>query len=135
MTYNNIVFHVDNFLGEYLYSFKINMQTQQLSVEYKNNQGGYTSNGISLGSRQIKYITKISDRAEEYRSKLNLIKQTISFHVNSWSLQITNDDGKSMLELKNFHDGDIYFTPDFIKELVDFVMGLATFDNKNITYF
>ncbi len=132
--YSDIVFSAHDAWGNYIYSFRINMKAHELSVEYKNNQGGYTSNGINITDKKFRHIKSICECATKFFKIPTLEKDVFSLDPNTWELKMTKSDGSPSEELKQ-GGADVFVTPDFVEELVCLVMDLAAFDNKGFRYF
>ena len=60
MAYTMILFNAKDSWHNPIYSFKINMLTRELSVEYSNNTGGITTNGVALNERQYQHIKRLA---------------------------------------------------------------------------
>ena len=132
--YSNIIFSANDVWGKYVYSFRINLKARELSLEYKNNQGGYTTNGIDITDEKIKHIENICAKATKFFESPKFEKDTLSLDPNTWELKMVKSDGSPSLELE-YGVTDDFGVPDFITELVGLIMDLASFDNKGFRYF
>ena len=132
--YSNIVFSANNTWGNYLYSFHINMKTRELSLEYRNNQGGYTTNGINIPDKKFRHIRKICAEATSFFESPKFEKDVFPLDPNTWELKMVKNTGSPSVELE-FTATDDFIVPDFVVELVSLTMDLASFDNKGFKYF
>ena len=110
------------------------MKAHELSLEYRNNQGGYTKNGINITDKKFRHIENICAKATKFFESPQLEQELFPLDPNKWSLKMIRSDGSAELELE-YSRGDIFDVPDFVKELVCLTMELASFDNKGFKYF
>ena len=72
--YSDIIFSANDAWGKYVYSFRINMKAHELSIEYQNNQGGYTTNGINITDKKYRQINNICAKATKFLNHRSLKK-------------------------------------------------------------
>lgn len=138
MAYTLIVFHAQNSCLQDLYSFKINFLARELSVEYRNDSGGYTVHGMNLTGQQYHHLMMLASphKFEQFR-KQNWHSESkehwIAYDPNRWILQITSDDGLPLLEFERNHE--CYDDPKAIVDLVEYVMQIGTFGNYTFSLF
>jgi len=134
--YTLILFKAWDDLGDYEYSFKLNLAARELSVEYKNNQGGFTTNGICLGEeayRRFCRLLEVNDY-EKYRDASLLQKAPApSLHMvmdgggpgrppwsEPWHALFYRADGLPPLELESE-----YPPPGCIRHLANYAMNIG----------
>lgn len=103
MAYTLVRFRSSDAWGRYVYSFKLNMITKELSVEYVNNTGGLTMNGVVLNERQYNHIRQLIRQPviEKFRDGSWKSCDGWMLDPNSWEATFLSDDGTSMLKLDN----------------------------------
>ncbi len=124
--YTRIVFNYDKWDKEYL-GFDIYMLSEELSVEYTNNAGGFTQNGVRLTTPQYKKIKRLSDPIlfEPLRDYNGPVMDL--FTPSTWKVQFLSNDGKTMLIL---HDHNVPCgMPQVLRELVSYVVSIGTLGN------
>lgn len=132
--YSDIIFSANDAWGKYVYSFRINMKAHELSIEYQNNQGGYTTNGINITDKKYRQINNICAKATKFFESPQFEKDVFPLDPNTWELKMIKSDGLPSLELE-YGVTDDFIVPGFVVELVSLIMDLASFDNKGFRYF
>ena len=132
--YSDITFSANDAWGKYLYFFRINMKAHELSIEYLNNQGGYTTNGINITDKKYRHIENICAKGTKFFKSPQFEKDVFPLDPNTWKLKMIKSDGSPSLELE-YSVTDNFIVPDFVVELVSLIMDLASFDNKGFRYF
>ena len=138
MAYTLIVFQAQNSCLQDLYSFKINFPARELSVEYRNDAGGYTVHGMNLSGQQYHHLIKLASphKFEQFRDQkwyAGCEERWLTYDPNRWILQITSDDGLPLLELNRHYE--CYDDPKAVVELVKYVMQIGTFGNYTFSLF
>ena len=128
MAYTTIVFNAKDAWFRFVYGFKINLTSNEVSIEYKNNQGGFTIRGIQLKEnqlRQIKHLLTESRFKDVVNGKWKDNKSLFPLDPNIWEMEILSDDGHPMIKIDNgtgeFED------PLPIVELVEYILKLMTY--------
>ena len=131
MGYTTIIFNAKDAWCRPVYSFKVNMLTRELSVEYSNNTGGFTINGVLLNERQYKNIKRLAspDIFEKFRDDRWKECAEWMLDPNEWEARFISDDGTSMLTMETKFD--LYPVPPALVELVEYVMDIGTLGNMN----
>ncbi len=128
MAYTTIVFNAKDAWLRFVYGFKINLITEEVSIEYKNDQGGFTTRGIQLNGkqlRQIKHLMMESRFKDVVNGKWKEVKSQFALDPNIWELEMLSDDGHPLIKIDNgfgeFED------PLPVVELVEYVLQLMTY--------
>lgn len=127
MAYTTVVFNARDAWSCFIYGFKLNLIAAELSIEYKNNQGGFTTKGIQLSEkhlRQAKLLLVESRFNDVVSGKWKEEKTYFALDPNMWELELLSDDGKPLQKINNGF-GE-YQNPSSVIELVDFVLQLMT---------
>lgn len=132
--YSIIVFGAYDPCGEYMYSFKVNLKAHALSLEYKNCYGGYTTNGIHLLDETMRKFENICKKSACFFANPKLEKDVFSLDPYLFELKMFKTDDPDPLKLERGMT-DMFNPPEFLVELVELVMKLASFDNKGFRYF
>ena len=117
-----------------MYSFDIDLKWHALSLEYKNCYGGYTSNGVRISEKSFNHLKNICDRATMFFNQPNLIEGDFLLDPYLFELKMFKIDDPEPLKLERGMT-DMFNPPEFLVELVELVMKLASFDNKCFRYF
>lgn len=138
MAYTSIVFQAQNACLQDLYSFKINFPSRELSVEYRNDAGGYTVHGMNLNGQQYHHLLNLASphKFERFRDQKwydGAEANWITYDPNKWTLQISSDNGLPLLELER--SCECYDDPKVIVDLVEYVMQIGTFGNYTFSLF
>jgi hypothetical protein len=138
MAYTVIVFQARNVSLQDLYSFKINFPSRELSVEYRNDSGGYTIHGMNLNGQQYHHLLKLASpqKLEYFRGRKwteEAEQKWITYEPNVWKMEISSDDGLALLVLE--HGYEPCEAPKVIVDLVEYVMQIGTFGNYTFGLF
>lgn len=127
MAYTTIVFNASDAWGTDICSFKVNLIAEELSITYRNNNGGYTTNGIKLASKELKHIKQATSQKifEKFRDGKWKEEMDAVWMVDGieWEAQFVSDDGLPMLEFKN--EMQSYLPPPILRELVNYVLRIG----------
>ena len=129
MSYTIIIFNATDAWTNPVYSFKINLVSRELSVEYTNTHGGVTTNGIALNESQYNHIKLIASPNifEKYRNESWKIKPEWLLDPYDWKAQFIYDDGTPMLTLAT--ELQQFSAPPALVTLVNYVMKIGTLGN------
>lgn len=135
MAYTTILFCARDMWNRPAYSFKINMLTHELSVEYSNNTGGITINGIVLNEQQYQHIKRLANPVifEKFRDGGWKKQSEWMLDPNIWEAQFISDDRTPMLSMETGFDS--YPAPPALKALVEYVMHIGTLGNMGCRLF
>ena len=104
MAYTTVVFNAKDAWLRFVYGFKINLITEEVSIEYKNDQGGFTTRGIRLNGkqlRQIKHLMMESRFKDVVNGKWKEVKRQFALDPNMWKLEMLSDDGHPLIKIDN----------------------------------
>ena len=128
MSYITIFFEANDAWGFDLCSFKVNLIANELSISYRNNKGGYTTNGINLDSEQIKRIKKLAPPSilESFRDNKWKENRDPEFVLDgySWKVELISNDGHPALKMQDTIGN--YSPPLEIVQLVNYVLTIPT---------
>ena len=130
MAFTTIIFNARDAWSVFIYGFKINMLTAELSIEYKNVQGGFTTKGIKLNEKQFKQMKRLlsEQRFQEVVSgKWKEERTYFALDPNMWELDLISDDGHPLISINNGF-GE-YQNPISVIELVEYVLRIMTHDD------
>lgn len=129
MSYITIIFNATDAWINPIYSFKINLVSRELSVEYTNTNGGVTTNGIVLNESQYQHIKLIASPKifEKYRDGSWKVKTEWMLDPFDWKAQFVCDEGNPMLTLAT--ELESYPAPPALVTLVNYVMKIGTLGN------
>ena len=138
MAYTVIAFQAQNEALRDIYSFKINFPARELSVEYRNDAGGVTVHGMNLNGQQYHHLLKLAspNKFECFRDQKwseEAEERWMEFEPNRWKLQITSDDGLSLLVIEN--TSMCIAVPQAVSDLVEYIMRIGTFGNYTFSLF
>jgi hypothetical protein len=138
MAYTVIAFHAQDENLRDIYSFKINFPARELSVEYRNDAGGVTAHGMNLNEQQYHHLLELasSHKFEYYRNQewqRDAEAHWLTYEPNRWKLQISSDDGLSLLVIENTQVNTE--VPQVVSNLVEYVMQIGTFGNYTFSLF
>lgn len=138
MAYTVIVFQAQDDALRDIYSFKINFPARELSVEYRNDAGGVTTHGMTLNGQQYHHLLKLASphkfecfRNQEWQRDEE--ERWYTYEPNRWKLQISSDDGLSLLVIENTPVTIV--VPEVVSNLVEYVMRIGTFGNYTFDLF
>lgn len=131
MAYTTIIFNARDAWDRPVYAFKVNMLTRELSVEYSNNTGGITTNGVALNERQYSHIKRLAAPAifEKFRDDSWKEHMAWMLDPNDWKAQFISDDGTPMLTMET--NLNPYPAPPALVALVEYVMHIGTLGNMS----
>lgn len=131
MAYTMILFSAKDSWHNPIYSFKINMLTRELSVEYSNNTGGITTNGVALNERQYQHIKRLAAPRIFEKFRDGSWKEHMDWFPdpNEWEAQFISDDGTAMLTMERHFES--YPAPPALAALVEYVMHIGALGNMN----
>ena len=131
MAYTMILFSARDSWHKPIYSFKINMLTRELSVEYSNNTGGITTNGGALNERQYQHIKRLAAPRIFEKFRDGAWKEHMDWFPdpNEWEAQFISDDGTAMLTMESHSQP--YPAPPALVALVEHVMHIGALGNMN----
>ena len=128
--YGQFVVSVKDGCGNDLYYFNVNMITETISVEYKNYQGGYTTNSIKMNYEDFQHIKYMLKYKHMIKCSENC-NHSFSTPPNRYKFDIIESDGDLYLGC----GGSIHGVSEFVEEMIYWVMERATFDNKEFQFF
>ena len=130
MNYTTIIYSCEDAWNNPCFSFKINFLTHELSVEYKNNKGGVTLNGITLDEKQYNHLKQLSlpHIFEKFRDdKWKEKPEWMVLDGAIWEAKFLCDDGRPMLIMQS--NLEPYPQPPILKSLIDYVLKIGTLGN------
>ncbi|WP_160680281.1 hypothetical protein [Clostridium sp. C8-1-8] len=121
MYYIKVVFNAEA-CDKLAYCFKINMLSGELEITYNNFQGGYTTKGIKLSTKQLTHLEQLLriDNFNRFIENQNMNNNISSLDPYDWSLQCISNDGNPMLEMPNI-DGAYVIPPNSVINLIDYI--------------
>ena len=129
MAYTIITFNARDAWHRDIYSFRVNMVTHELSVEYSNNTGGRTMNGVVLNEKQYNHIKRLTSPLmfEKYRDGAWKKNTEWLLDPNDWNVRFISDDGTPMLTMES--NLESYSAPPALVALVEYIMHIGAFEN------
>ena len=131
----SIIFNEYDCIGSLELGFKIDLFMKELAVQYKNNQGGYTSNGIKLNDKQLNAVClfSIPGKFIKYRDKEKLIDRKELYIIDDtgwWNFEMRFDDGTLPLMIECGAVDNRFEKPSELNELIKYVLQIGAFNNR-----